>query len=95
LAIDELVALVEKRGLFLSSDLTNFVYEATTAASPLRRWIRDHSLFSNPSEINSLETYQAEGYPFDLIKDILLEMFAINRKNLDAKIRKVYSYREL
>jgi len=95
LAIEKLIVLVEDRGMYLSKALIEFVYGATTAGSPLRRYIRDHSFIADPSIANDVEEHQTEGFPFDLIKDILLEMFVINRNNLDGKIGDVYSYMRL
>ena len=44
LAIDELISVIEKRNQYLGAPMVRFVYESTTAGSPLRMLTRDHSL---------------------------------------------------
>lgn len=95
LAMDELIAVIETRCEYLGAALIRFVYKSTMEDSPLRRLVRDHSMIDNAISTSNSEQFRNNNFPYDFVKDILLEVWAINRNNADAKIRKVYCLKEL
>jgi hypothetical protein len=95
LAIDELVNVLETRGEYLGAALIHFVYESTTVDSPLRKLVRDHSMLDNATGTSNSDYFQNSEFPHDFIRDVLLEVWVINRHNADAKIRKVYCIKQL
>jgi hypothetical protein len=95
LAIDELISVIEMRSGYLSAALVHFVYGSTTADSPLRKLVRDHSMIDDATAVNNSYHFQGNEFPHDFLEDVLLEVWAINRHNADAKICKVYCNKEL
>lgn len=90
LAIDELIVVIEKRNRYLYPELIRFTYESTTAASPLRRLIRDFSIVNDIALATNVEFLRHAELPSDYVKDILWEVLAINRRNADAVVRDIY-----
>jgi hypothetical protein len=89
LVMDELINLVEKRDEKLTAVLVCFVCSSTTVASPLRRFIRDYCINATFSSVADTGQLGLTNFPPDCVKDILSEVWAINKRNPDGAIRKV------
>lgn len=74
LAIDELISVIEMRSGYLSAALVHFVYGSTTVDSPLRKLVRDHSMIDNATAVNKSYHFQGNEFPYDFLKDVLLEV---------------------
>jgi hypothetical protein len=90
MAIDALIDVIEERSEYLGAALIHLVYESTAADSPLRRLVRDYSMVDGTTSTSNSGYFQSNEFPYDFIKDVLLEVWVNNRNNADAKVRKAY-----
>jgi hypothetical protein len=95
LAMDELIRVIEKRDDHLSDKLIRFAYESTTAASPLRKLLRNFSIVGDIAMPTNVEHLEHMELPSDYIRDVLFVVLALNRGNAGELIQYVYYRREL
>ena len=95
LVIDRLISLFEKQDEYLTKGIVEHVYGSTTEASPLRKLVRDYSMIDELTLPMNFESDRGTKFPYDFIRDILLQLLAINRENPDESVRKVYCRKSL
>lgn len=95
LVIEELIRVVEKRHRYLEGPVVRFVYESTTAGSPLRMFIRDHTLVDNVIGTTNSRHFQRWELPAEFLKDVVLAFLATNRSNAAGVIQEVYCNKNL
>jgi hypothetical protein len=95
LAVDELVSVVDMRNLRFTSGLISFVYESTTSGSALRRLVRDYVMGDEVDADNYLGTFDNDKLDHEFVREVLREVWAINRSNADKIISDVYYDKDL
>jgi hypothetical protein len=94
LAIDNLINVIEVYNQYYSVALVQRVYKSTTEASPLRKLILDHHLDGDPNT-KLADWLKGESFPSEFIRDLLFEVFAINKVNAREVIDDVYCSKPL
>lgn len=89
MAIDKLIRMSEARERCPSQILVCYVYRSTAVESPLRRLFRDWYVFT-VSE-SWVDTIHRDGYPHAFLKDLIYEIYNLQRDNQRKRIRKVFS----
>jgi hypothetical protein len=93
MAIDKLIRMSGARGEYPGPKLTSYVYKSTTTESSLRRLCRDCYVFA-VSE-SWVDTLHEDSYPHDFLKDLIYEIYDLQRENQGKRVRKVFAAEKL
>lgn len=88
LAIEHWISMAQAKRQYPSKKMINYVYGSTVAGSPLRRLIRDWFVYKVSK--SWLVNRQDLHYSHDFMLDIMLETYALQRKNKNLRIRDVF-----
>jgi len=93
MTIDKLIRVSEVRNEYPGPRLISYVYKSTTTESPLRRLCRDWYVFALSE--SWVDTLHQENYPHDFLKDLIFEIYDLQRGNQGKRVRKVFAAEKL
>jgi hypothetical protein len=95
LVIDELIKVFEMQKVYLSLSLVALACRSTTATSPLRKLLQDHSITGNPASSQLVQYFEDKHFHPDFIRDLLFEIWTLIQHNADDIISNMYYEKKL